>query len=196
MADQDNSAPTEREKWEADQRARLEELALKRRELDLREKEARRARWWNPLVLAVFTAALAGLFNIAANFYSSREQRVADAEKAIQTERLESEKAEANLILEVVKTGNPDRAAEKMRVPKVITDPADIMLATRAAVRMAGDFRFNHIVMPGMGTGCGQMLPGVAARAMRAGIEAALRDIPHRPFSWQEAQERHFQLKG
>ena len=87
-------------------------------------------------------------------------------------------------------------AAPTMRVPMIITDPADIMLATRAAVRVADDFRFGHIVMPGMGTGCGQVLPGVAARAMRAGIEAALRDMPHRPYSWQEAQERHFQLRG
>jgi O-acetyl-ADP-ribose deacetylase (regulator of RNase III) len=87
-------------------------------------------------------------------------------------------------------------ATPTMRVPKIIEDPADIMLATRAAVRVANDFRFKHIVMPGMGTGCGQVLPGVAARAIRAGIEAALRDMPYRPYSWQQAQERHFQLKG
>jgi O-acetyl-ADP-ribose deacetylase (regulator of RNase III) len=87
-------------------------------------------------------------------------------------------------------------AAPTMRVPKIITDPADLMLATRAAVRVASDFRFRRIVMPGMGTGCGQVLPGVAARAMRAGIEAALRDMPYRPYTWQEAQERHIQLRG
>jgi hypothetical protein len=28
---------------------------------------------------------------------------------------------------------------------------------------------------------------------MRAGIEAGLRDTPPRPYSWCEAQERHFQ---
>jgi O-acetyl-ADP-ribose deacetylase (regulator of RNase III) len=54
--------------------------------------------------------------------------------------------------------------APTMRVPKAITDPADVMLATRAAVRIACNFRFDHIVMPGMGTGCGQMRPDVAAR--------------------------------
>jgi O-acetyl-ADP-ribose deacetylase (regulator of RNase III) len=86
--------------------------------------------------------------------------------------------------------------APTMRVPKIITDPADVMLATRAAVRMACNFRMEHIVMPGMGTGCGQVLPEVAARAMRAGIEAGLRDTPRRPYSWREAQERHFQLRG
>jgi O-acetyl-ADP-ribose deacetylase (regulator of RNase III) len=86
--------------------------------------------------------------------------------------------------------------APTMRVPKIITDPADIMLATRAAVRVATDFRFDHIVMPGMGTGCGQLRPDIAARAMRAGIEAGLRDTPRRPYSWREAQERHFQLRG
>jgi len=87
-------------------------------------------------------------------------------------------------------------AAPTMRVPKIIDDPADIMLATRAAIRVATDFRFSHIVMPGIGTGCGRVAPDIAARAMRAGIEAALRDIPYRPLTWPEAQERHFGLKG
>jgi O-acetyl-ADP-ribose deacetylase (regulator of RNase III) len=86
--------------------------------------------------------------------------------------------------------------APTMRVPKIIVDPADVMLATRAAIRVACDFRFDHIVMPGMGTGCGQVSPDIAARAMRAGIEAGLRDTPRRPYSWREAQERHFALKG
>jgi O-acetyl-ADP-ribose deacetylase (regulator of RNase III) len=86
--------------------------------------------------------------------------------------------------------------APTMRVPKIITDPADVMLATRAAVRMACNFRMGHIVMPGMGSGCGQVLPDVAARAMRSGIEAGLRDTPRRPYSWREAHERHFQLLG
>jgi O-acetyl-ADP-ribose deacetylase (regulator of RNase III) len=86
--------------------------------------------------------------------------------------------------------------APTMRVPKIITDPADVMLATRAAIRMACNFRFDHIVMPGMGTGCGQVRPDIAARAMRAGIEAGLRDTPRRPYNWREAQERHFALRG
>jgi O-acetyl-ADP-ribose deacetylase (regulator of RNase III) len=86
--------------------------------------------------------------------------------------------------------------APTMRVPKIIGDPADVMLATRAAIRMALNFRFEHIVMPGMGTGCGQVRPDLAARAIRAGIEAGLRDTPRRPYSWREAQERHFQLRG
>jgi O-acetyl-ADP-ribose deacetylase (regulator of RNase III) len=86
--------------------------------------------------------------------------------------------------------------APTMRVPKIITDPADVMLATRAAVRMACNFRMDHIAMPGMGTGCGQVRSDIAARAMRAGIEAGLRDTPRRPYGWREAQERHFQLRG
>jgi hypothetical protein len=56
--------------------------------------------------------------------------------------------------------------------------------------------RFDHIAMSGMGTGCGQVRPDIAARAMRAGLEAGLRDMPHRPYSWREARERHLQLKG
>jgi O-acetyl-ADP-ribose deacetylase (regulator of RNase III) len=86
--------------------------------------------------------------------------------------------------------------APTMRVQKIITDPADVMLATRAAIRMALNFRFERIAIPGMGTGCGQVPRDTAARAMRTGIEAGLRDTPHRPYRWREAQARHFQLKG
>jgi O-acetyl-ADP-ribose deacetylase (regulator of RNase III) len=87
-------------------------------------------------------------------------------------------------------------ASPTMRVPKIITDPADVMLATRAAIRSALDFRFEHIVMPGMGTGCGQVALDIAARAMRAGIEAGLTDTPRRPYNCHEAKERHFALSG
>jgi O-acetyl-ADP-ribose deacetylase (regulator of RNase III) len=49
--------------------------------------------------------------------------------------------------------------APTMRLPKVVTDPTDVMLAIRAAVRSALDFQFDHIGKPGIGTGCGQTSP-------------------------------------
>jgi len=98
----------------------------------------------------------------------------------------------------LVPTGN-DRiphviSAPTMRVPKRITDNADIMLATRAAVAAAKHAGLSHIAFPGMGTGCGDVAPWDAARAMMAGITAALSRI-ERPGTWQEAQRRHFELQ-
>jgi O-acetyl-ADP-ribose deacetylase (regulator of RNase III) len=100
----------------------------------------------------------------------------------------------------VVPTGNQQIphliVAPTMRVPKRITDPADVMLAARAAVRAAQDAGLQHIAFPGMGTGCGEVPAPVAAQAMNAGIAAALSHNLNRPRTWQEAQRRHFQLVG
>jgi hypothetical protein len=114
MIDADN-APSEREKWQAEQDSKKEELALRRRELDIRETESKRAVWFNPLVIAVFSAAVAGFGNVIATVYSANQQRAANERKAADTEKLEGEKAEASLILEVEKTGTPDRAADNLK---------------------------------------------------------------------------------
>lgn len=86
-------------------------------------------------------------------------------------------------------------SAPTMRVPKRIADPADVMLAARAAVDCARRFNLNHIAFPGMGTGCGALDPSIAAQAVMTGIRAAL-NPPPAPTSWQEAQARHFGLTG
>lgn len=85
-------------------------------------------------------------------------------------------------------------AAPTMRVPMKITDPADIMLAVRAAVSLARHAGLDHLALPGMGTGCGAVPPDVAARATAAGIRAALTPLPA-PRTWREAQQRHFELE-
>jgi hypothetical protein len=87
------------------------ELELKARELDIEERglalEGRRARserWSNPLTVAVIAAALAALTNAWLAFANNR------AEVA-----LESRKAEADRILEVLKIGEPERVRENLR---------------------------------------------------------------------------------
>lgn len=87
-------------------------------------------------------------------------------------------------------------SAPTMRVPKRIADPADIMLATRAAVHLAAaSDHLSHIAFPGMGTGCGEVPVDLAARAMLAGIKAGLARVVAPPATWQEAQRRHFNLE-
>ncbi len=113
-----DTAPSdfERQKWEAEHQLKRDELALKQRELEIRSQESLRARWSNPLALAIAGAALAAGGNLIATYYNSQEQR-----------RLESVKAESQLILEVIKTANPDKAAENLNFlvqTQLITDTA------------------------------------------------------------------------
>ena len=58
-------------------------------------------------------------------------------------------------------------SAPTMRVPKKLKDPVAIRLATRAAL-MCG-YSMETILMPGMGTGVGQVEPDVAALQMYKG---------------------------
>lgn len=108
----------EREKWQA-------ELASRREELDLKRGELNRSRWVNPLVIAIFAAAIAGLGNAAVTLINGTQQTQLEQERARLTQRLNSEqsnatlrleqsKSEAARILEVVKTNDPDKAAANL----------------------------------------------------------------------------------
>jgi O-acetyl-ADP-ribose deacetylase (regulator of RNase III) len=84
-------------------------------------------------------------------------------------------------------------AAPTMRVPKQIHDPADVFLATRAALRLALKLPIRSIAFPGMGTGTGLIHPVPAAWCMRAAIEDARTPLEF-PASTHEAAHRHFKL--
>ena len=112
----DAAAPSdfEHQKWEAEHQLKKDELALKERELDVRTGESQRARWSNPLVLAIAGAALAAIGNLIATYYNSAEQR-----------RLEGVRAGSQLVLEMIKTADPDKAARNLKFlvdTKLITD--------------------------------------------------------------------------
>ena len=68
--------------------------------------------------------------------------------------------------------------APTMRVPRRIVDPVDVYLATRAAVRCAiSDNDDETLLLPGMGTGVGQVNFQTAARNMLIGIRDALEGV-------------------
>jgi GH24 family phage-related lysozyme (muramidase) len=101
----------EREKWVFDCRLRERELAVKEREqstkegdLALKQAEQAGARWKNPLVVAILAAAVAGSGNALVAYLNGTAQVV-----------LETQKSEQSRILEMIKTGNPDRAAENLK---------------------------------------------------------------------------------
>jgi O-acetyl-ADP-ribose deacetylase (regulator of RNase III) len=99
----------------------------------------------------------------------------------------------------MVPTGDPKIPnvifAPTVRAPKPITHPADVLLAARAAVKLAVDAGLSKIVMPCMGAGSGRLTPNASFAAMIGGIQSARFPQP-RPENWQEAQVRHFNLNG
>ena len=87
----------EREKWRA-------EYELRKRELDLKERDATRSQWSSPLVLAISAGVVAGFFNAAIAWVNG-----------IQARTVEETRAEAARILEVIKTGDADKAAVNLK---------------------------------------------------------------------------------
>lgn len=100
----------EREKWDMDCAFRERELLVKERECHLKESELyiRKAEhesshWKNPLIVAIFAAAVAALGNAVVVYINAHSQTM-----------LEAQKSEHERILEMIKTGNPDNAAENL----------------------------------------------------------------------------------
>ena len=123
----------DREKWLAQKECQERELALKERErkrldeeLRFKRDEARRSRWSNPLVIAILTAAAAAIGNAGVAWQNGKAQRELESDRAaaaLKTQQtnaqsqltVEQFKAEAARIFEVVKTNDPDRAADGLQ---------------------------------------------------------------------------------
>jgi len=140
-ADSTNATPStraesmvdEREKWLAESAFRERELALKEHEharldaeLQLKRDDARRSRWSSPLVIAILGAVAAAVGNAAVSWQNGKAQREledARAKVAQSTQEtnnknqldIESFKAEAARVFEVVKTSDPDKAADNLK---------------------------------------------------------------------------------
>lgn len=110
-------------KWKDEIRLRQQSIDIEDRaqkskddEIKLRKEELNSSRWSSPLVIAILGATLAAAGNLVVNLLNAYEQRQLENDRSVATETLEKEKAEAARILEVVKTGDPDKAAENLRV--------------------------------------------------------------------------------
>src|SRR5262245_35498578 len=107
----------EREKWTAEHKLRERELTLKEKELEDNRKEMhskRKEEWWarwtTPLVLAVLAAAVAAGGNAYVAYLTGGAQVALEREKSNAERTIEETKAEAARILEVIKTGDPEKA--------------------------------------------------------------------------------------
>ena len=97
----------EREKWRAD-------LDMRGREVAVKEREQAGSKWRNPLVVGVFAAALGAFGNAGVAVVNGWLQRGLESQKRDAELRLEESKAESGRILEMIKTGDPERAAANM----------------------------------------------------------------------------------
>lgn len=97
MAGTDDTDATAR--WQAELDLKQAELDLRRREMEVRIAEARVAPWRSPLALAIGAAAVAAIANVAVAYLNNSNQL-----------RVESQRAEAQRILEAIRTDNPDQA--------------------------------------------------------------------------------------
>jgi hypothetical protein len=111
----------EHEKWLADLELRKRELALKEREqqnrdaeLGLKEREHRTSAWRSPLTVAIFAAAAAAAGNAVVAVVNGSSQRALEDKKSSAEFELERSKAESTRILEMIKTGDPERAAANL----------------------------------------------------------------------------------
>jgi len=99
--------------------ARRREIAIKEREQTTREGELQlkrlqyhRDRWFSPLVLAIFAAAVAALGNAIVAYMNGTAQRELETDRNRAQSTLEATKSEASFILEMIRTNNdPDKAA-------------------------------------------------------------------------------------
>jgi len=93
----------ERELREREIAVKEAEQKLKEQDFAFRRDESRRSRWGSPLVIAIFTAAAAAIGNAVVALVNGWQEQ-----------ELERTRAEATRILEMIKTGDPDKAAENL----------------------------------------------------------------------------------
>jgi hypothetical protein len=90
-------------KFAFDKEIRQQELAIKAREVSMKETEQLRSRWLNPTVIGLIAAA-SGLFgNLFVAYFSS-----------VNSQRIERFKAQSNLIVQAVGTGDQKSACRNL----------------------------------------------------------------------------------
>jgi len=127
---------SDNQRWEADfllrerdvrlrEQIASQDSALRMREFEAKLADQKMARWTNPLVLAVFAAAMAALGNAWLAYLNGQAQRTVEQtrssaqltleqERASEQKAIEETKAEAARILEVIKTADPEKAATNL----------------------------------------------------------------------------------
>ena len=90
-------SPFEERKW-------ADEKALREREINLKQREIDKSAWASPLVLALCAAIVTALVTVYVSIDNNKRQH-----------ELELSKSEQARILEAIKSGDADQAAENLR---------------------------------------------------------------------------------
>jgi hypothetical protein len=172
----------ERQRLELEQQTRERELQLRSEELELRRTEQVYAQWRNPLFLGLIAAVIGLIGNMLVTVISGYNERQKTKREFDQTLTLESNKHRSALILEAIKTGDPDTAATNLAFfleAYLLQDP-DEKLATYLKERKPGTGGFlpSQTVPPERRAGApGQKIPtkypGVMAQITRFGTSGA-----------------------
>ncbi len=122
MVEEENSKETiEWARLEFDREKFDSELEVRKQELELNRKEQDRSPYRSPLFLGILVAVITLVGNFAATIYNG----VVEREKIVAQSALEDRRAQASLVLEAVKTGDPDAAADNLQFlldAQLITD--------------------------------------------------------------------------
>ena len=90
------------------------EVAAKEREVAAKELEVRRSRWSHPLVIAVFCTALGLGGNIVVAFVNNRATLEVTSANNKATQDVESQREQSNLVLEAIKTKDPNDVCKNL----------------------------------------------------------------------------------
>ena len=127
MSEEENKA-LDLARLDLERQKHREEIALKERELDLQFKQAQQSALRSPLFLAVIAGIVGLLSNALVALINGSSQRALEKERSEATQTLAQQQAEADRILEALKTGDPDKAAANLELlvrTNLVSDEAD-----------------------------------------------------------------------
>jgi hypothetical protein len=108
--------PLSEERWAFERSMREREMALEERRLENEiQSGGKREGWGNPLVVAVFAAAVAAAGNAVVTYVQGVQDRQLEAFQAQQTNALEERRAEFARIQQMLETGDPDTGAANLQ---------------------------------------------------------------------------------
>ncbi len=144
---------------------REREVAVKEGELELQRQEQSRAGWSNPLVVALFAAAIGAIGNALITYAGGVQQR-----------QLEAQRAEQARLLEMIRTGNAETAAGNLQFlvdTGLLTEPA-VLASVRKYLATRKPGTGPVLPSPGVGTATSTVTSTAATRAAVTGAASRL----------------------
>lgn len=141
----------EEAKVQGDLRLRRRELELKKEELLLKRREQDRSIWINPLNVGVLVAILGFFSSLAIKGCDDSANRELEKIRASNAKTLEESKLNSNLILEAIKTGDKEKAADNLAFlieTDLIKDPSGAITAHLAAKKKLPVLPATSHIMP------------------------------------------------